>query len=211
MSLTELKMAAVSMESLCDESMEYVEGEEEEEVKEVVLEPKLQFSWRVMKELKEARVFVLLEPVSLFRADVKLGSVAVSQGALEKVGCPWVCREWSLCGGKCKHQEEYKSFHPGMWARFVQKQGQLRWKQRLLAEGNNPSYWDILPFEIREKILQMVAYQKHREQWAKVMEALMSFGSCCCSRRRDCEEHHPRNVLVNWRYKVRVVFSCVVV
>lgn len=87
----------------------------------------------------------------------------------------------------------------------------MRWKQRLLAEGNDPSYWDILPFETRVKILGMASYQKHREQWAKVMVALMSFGSCCCSRKRDCEEHHPRNVLVNWHYKVRLLFCCLCV
>lgn len=162
-------------------------------------------SAQVLPELTRANVFRRRGPAVLFRTDTRLMEVPWSRGSAECVGCPLVCRDWHRQGGTCAHQREYARDHPEAWQRYAEKQGRLRWKQRLLAEGNDPSYWDVLPMEVRSRILRMAAYMVHREQWAKVLAALMSFGSCCCSRDRDCEEHHPRNVLVNWCYKVRHV------
>ena len=39
------------------------------------------------------------------------------------------------------------------------------------------------------------------------MTAMLSFGSCCCSKNSLCADHHPRNVLVNWRYKVNLEYG----
>ena len=85
----------------------------------------------------------------------------------------------------------------------------LRWKRALIAkDGEDASYLDLLPGEVLEPIMEMYednkARELHRERWKPIMEALLSFGSFCCTKNSGCADHHPRNVLVNWRYKVDI-------
>lgn len=71
--------------------------------------------------------------------------------------------------------------------------------------------WDALPEMIQSTCLQkahdMRVWEHERAYgFSKVLAAMMSFGKCTCTNRPDCEEHHPRNVMINWRYKVGVFF-----
>ena len=69
------------------------------------------------------------------------------------------------------------------------------------------SDWDRLPQELQERIYEqsvmLHAREQHEAKWKSIMADLMSFGDCTCSNNPECEGHHPRNVLINWRYKVR--------
>lgn len=72
--------------------------------------------------------------------------------------------------------------------------------------------WDVLPLFFQERSSKLEHWQRVREHKVKfdpVLHDMMSFGICTCNNRPEWKEHHPRNVLVNWRYKVirqRVVF-----
>ncbi len=75
------------------------------------------------------------------------------------------------------------------------------------------NYWDALPLELKYMIVNLAI-----DQWIAVgrdvvrpirkrmQTAFMSFGRCtCCREEDDCQDgHHPRKVLINWRYKVSV-------
>lgn len=67
--------------------------------------------------------------------------------------------------------------------------------------------WDALPSLIQNTCVTMAheaRVAEHRKLgFTKVLEDMMSFGICTCSNQPNCQEHHPRNVLINWRYKVR--------
>ena len=72
--------------------------------------------------------------------------------------------------------------------------------------------WDLLPWELKIMIVKWWIAQwvaegrdKQRPLMKKTLDALMPFGRCTCCREEDaCESgHHPRKVLINWRYKVR--------
>ena len=66
--------------------------------------------------------------------------------------------------------------------------------------------WDALPEFIQKCCSELEFWEgvaEHRVKFRPVLCDMMSFGICTCNNRPDCKEHHPRNVLVNWRYKVR--------
>ena len=91
-----------------------------------------------------------------------------------------------------------------------------------MDQSSQRKYWDIeeenwnmLPFELKVMIVKWWIAQwvaegrdKQRPLRKKTLEALMSFGRCtCCKEVDQCESgHHPRKVLINWRYKVRFSF-----
>ena len=89
----------------------------------------------------------------------------------------------------------------------------IRGRKTLIALFINPkcpddNIWDPLPDLVKNMCI-MMAHQAHVSEhrqlgFSAVLRDMMSFGVCTCTNRPDCKEHHPRNVLINWRYKVRV-------
>lgn len=71
--------------------------------------------------------------------------------------------------------------------------------------------WDAMTEDFRLKAqhyahLMLAREYEEKYGYSKVLNAMMSFGKCTCTNKPDCNEHHPRNVLINWRYKVGLFF-----